>query len=1147
MQNNDWEDFGDKPKAKKRRRKPEKQTKKSLAVWTPVVSSDVLETPVAETYNDHPVLDFEHEDFVEDSLDALDYSYTQSTSIPMTPNSLPESIPFCASPSSSSNAACELSRPEFTPLDSPRERDLDEQSSGSGESIERKPKTGEDVETEFQYRTVSSTSSYSLPRQLSDVSSEPVVSLPACISITPPRISIGDKSISSSAKRYDGNSPFLTPRMDGASSSRSSRSPRLSPAAQRWKEAGRRVSMATKVMDALKLQESRYFSAGRIVAKIVADNILYWPLRDVRSHLSRKPFSSYLKMISWKQTLFLLPMHFTEDLTENFLDERDELENRQTNPRDKAKFEILSSLISFSINGMRMRFLCGAPLIPSPLSLFHGAAARLISVAPFLGGYDALVPFVWQTSWLVGCYKPLSVIATVCATKDINEYRAIRLIYDTQGLPGFFRGAWPDLLACATSLIAPLLVDFNVPTIYLTAGLAASCALWANPRGPDIIRDIGYLSTTGFATAFLKKAVAAGFGDPPIRQNVAEVDNTRQLIENKKAASCITSRLSRRAETEQFYADVNLETSSKNSQETKRTSENDEESLAKSLSSTTSEMTVPKSVSVNSFAHTVSSFMRQATKFSLNDSHKAAAAYVSGLHGNLYILNGRYDVEFDAEGNIALENGRAKYRRMIHLEVTPEDEEIPTEDFAYIRYMKTGELERWTLVDEDKTTVLGFCNDSAQVPYQIQNTWQILKADSDTFADEVEVKVSREPTPFLHRMNVFSLLNQMLDMEDNVSALDELDRAVEPSERFCMRIRRQSLAKSSLQAVLGGLPSDLVAHEFAVEFKGECGLDYGGLTREWFSQLANELATINDIDMQLWNMKIDREGEWWNIMPDESILPVEGAPVEFYFAVGRLLAMALIHGSFFPLPLCHVIFKYILGTPVSADDIRTLDPDFFKHRVERLLRSNGATEIAEMLGEPLTFVSAASPRSLGEKPLCEDGQDMEVTEQNKLDYAHLLVEEYLCGTIRPQLKALVTGFWDLCPRTALQAMSANDLKVLTVGCDECFDVEIFRQNAKFEASEEYPEQFEWFMQSVAELSAEESVRFLQFFTGASRMPREGLRPPFTLVINNAWNMAQLPTAHTCANTVCIPAYESKELLDTKLRMALEFNVGFGFE
>lgn len=86
----------------------------------------------------------------------------------------------------------------------------------------------------------------------------------------------------------------------------------------------------------------------------------------------------------------------------------------------------------------------------------------------------------------------------------------------------------------------------------------------------------------------------------------------------------------------------------------------------------------------------------------------------------------------------------------------------------------------------------------------------------------------------------------------------------------------------------------------------------------------------------------------------------------------------------------------------------------------------------------------------------------------------------------------------------------------------------------------------WFWDVVAELGEEGRAKLLSFACGSSRLPAEGfagLRPPFNVQVEG--EASQLPSAHTCFNQLCLPAYTSKEALEGKLKVAIENNEGFG--
>lgn len=69
---------------------------------------------------------------------------------------------------------------------------------------------------------------------------------------------------------------------------------------------------------------------------------------------------------------------------------------------------------------------------------------------------------------------------------------------------------------------------------------------------------------------------------------------------------------------------------------------------------------------------------------------------------------------------------------------------------------------------------------------------------------------------------------------------------------------------------------------------------------------------------------------------------------------------------------------------------------------------------------------------------------------------------------------------------------------------------------------------------------------LQFGTGLSHLPVGGfarLRPRFKIVVKLHASPIELPTAHTCFNTLELPPYASQDVLAEKLLLAATEGAG----
>lgn len=59
--------------------------------------------------------------------------------------------------------------------------------------------------------------------------------------------------------------------------------------------------------------------------------------------------------------------------------------------------------------------------------------------------------------------------------------------------------------------------------------------------------------------------------------------------------------------------------------------------------------------------------------------------------------------------------------------------------------------------------------------------------------------------------------------------------------KFEIKVRRTSILEDSFRIITSVPRADLLKAKLWIEFEGETGLDYGGLSREWFFLLSREM------------------------------------------------------------------------------------------------------------------------------------------------------------------------------------------------------------------------------------------------------------------------------------------------------------------
>lgn len=223
-----------------------------------------------------------------------------------------------------------------------------------------------------------------------------------------------------------------------------------------------------------------------------------------------------------------------------------------------------------------------------------------------------------------------------------------------------------------------------------------------------------------------------------------------------------------------------------------------------------------------------------------------------------------------------------------------------------------------------------------------------------------------------------------------------------------------------------------------------------------------------------------------------------------------------------------------------------MDPDYFKNL--KWMLENDITDVLD-----LTFTAEVD--YFGRKELIElkpEGAHLRVTEDNKREYVRLMARHVMTTAIRDQINAFLQGFWEMVPRELVSIFNDHELELLISGLPE-IDITDLRANTEYAGYTVAHPVIRWFWQVVEGMDKEDQARLLQFVTGTSKVPLEGFKAlqghsgPQRFQIHRGMGADRLPTAHTCFNQLDLPEYESLEVLQERLLIAIrEGNKGFGF-
>ncbi|XP_030388447.1 E3 ubiquitin-protein ligase Smurf1 [Scaptodrosophila lebanonensis] len=382
------------------------------------------------------------------------------------------------------------------------------------------------------------------------------------------------------------------------------------------------------------------------------------------------------------------------------------------------------------------------------------------------------------------------------------------------------------------------------------------------------------------------------------------------------------------------------------------------------------------------------------------------------------------------------------------------------------------------------------------------------------------------------------------DLVGKLRALRTELQTMQPQSGHCrLEVSRSEIFEESYRLIMKMRPKDM-RKRLMVKFKGEEGLDYGGVAREWLHLLSREM-----LNPQYGLFQYSRDDHYTlQINPDSGVNPDH---LSYFHFVGRTLGIAVFHGHCLDGGFTTPFYKQLLNKPITLGDIEGVDPELHRS-LTWMLESN--------IGGIIESTFSVENNSFGALVVHElkpGGASINVTEENKREYVKLYVNYRFMRGIEQQFLALQKGFCELIPSHLLRPFDERELE-LVIGGISSIDVNDWRNNTRLKHCTPETVQVLWFWQVVESYTSEMRARLLQFVTGSSRVPLQGFRALqgstgavgprlFTIHLTADVPTQNLPKAHTCFNRIDLPPYESYQQLCDKLTQAVEETCGFAVE
>ena len=362
-------------------------------------------------------------------------------------------------------------------------------------------------------------------------------------------------------------------------------------------------------------------------------------------------------------------------------------------------------------------------------------------------------------------------------------------------------------------------------------------------------------------------------------------------------------------------------------------------------------------------------------------------------------------------------------------------------------------------------------------------------------------------------------------------------------------VRRDHILDDSLNAFQKLPPSDF--HKiFRFKFTGEEGLDAGGLAREWFTCVAQQLFNP---DFGLFSPS-GVGGEVVEINPHSGL--ANEHHIQYFRMAGQFLGKALFDHMNVPIHLMLPLYKHILGMPVTVNDLEAIDYSLCDG-LKKMKKLDDVSVVGE--GFVVTEKIFGSTKQV---ELVPNGDDIDVTNDNFEQYLDCMVKYYLLERVGPQLSAFLKGFYEIIPPVLLSIFDFQELELVLCGLPD-IDQDDWEKNTEYVG--EYKRRkrshkvIGWFWKLVREdkdFTDEDRARLLQFSTGTCRVPalgfgalqgRDGDIRHFTIDSVNLSDSI-FPRAHTCFNRIELPLYKSYDEMKRRVKEAITMELtGFGME
>lgn len=348
-----------------------------------------------------------------------------------------------------------------------------------------------------------------------------------------------------------------------------------------------------------------------------------------------------------------------------------------------------------------------------------------------------------------------------------------------------------------------------------------------------------------------------------------------------------------------------------------------------------------------------------------------------------------------------------------------------------------------------------------------------------------------------------------------------------------LHIRRDNILEDADNQLKSADQSSLAfLKKLKVIFEGENAVDIGGPSRE-FLYLSTE--KLFDPLFGLFTI-VNNKYHWFNKKCPEGIYSYE--------TVGIIVGLAVYNSYLLPIQFPTVLYKKLLFSDreLNLADLEEIDPETAISLKKIKIMKNNREDIKSL---DLTFDIIeeinGQPVSI---PLKDGMGGIQVNFGNVDEYVQAYIDYVLNFSIQKKFEDFQKGFLLPCRAPVYRLLDPAELSVLVSG-ENVMDWASLKKNVEYQNGYLVDSiAIVWFWEIFAEMKNNEKKLFLKFVTGTDKAPLGGLGN-VKLIIQKSDEIDKLPMAHTCFNIFCLPDYKTKDVMEKKIKIAIQYTEGFG--